>query len=444
MPRKRKASLAASVAIPSEPVERDGYSFKARFGALIAATGIAGVPRALCHFLGELGLSYADLGFITHILSYRWTSAFPYPSQRKLAEQGGVGRTGIQRRIYALQELGYLQIAERYDQQDGRRTSNGYDLTPLLERLNELILRDWDTVWKHRDPLVSDDDDDSSYPPPSVDNSSPSPQSEAGASPQKWVGHLSQKAVGASRDLAAGPAQRSGHKQDPANLDTEAIDPPSQDQSINEKQIRATTLHPSTEKHSPPGPTLTSIDERIATCSDQFHDRRHLAANRTRALHLYQQSGLPLDEFVAVLGEAAERTLNHSDRIAGPHAMPYFFGVVKGVLRERGLSIDERPTQSSGREGPVDLGRLATILGRRLDARQVEHWLAGAQVLDWDTEKGYCEIGVTDPDGARKLGLEYHRLLSRAVCELVGRSVDVEVRWVGTPGNLVRNEVDGP
>jgi hypothetical protein len=82
----------------SDGTSRDGYSFKARFGALIAATGVAGVPRALCHYLGELGLSYADLGFVTHVLSYRWTSAFPFPAQRKLAEQAGIGRTGIQRR----------------------------------------------------------------------------------------------------------------------------------------------------------------------------------------------------------------------------------------------------------------------------------------------------------------------------------------------------------
>src|SRR5205814_53487 len=83
-------------------------------------TGVAVVPRALCHYLGELGLSYTDLGFITHILSYRWTTAYPFPAQRKLAQQAGVGRTGIQRRVYALQSLGYLEIAERYTQDDGR------------------------------------------------------------------------------------------------------------------------------------------------------------------------------------------------------------------------------------------------------------------------------------------------------------------------------------
>ncbi|MGH2411830.1 MAG: hypothetical protein ACRDGS_15925, partial [Chloroflexota bacterium] len=92
----------------TEDPGRDRYRFKARFGALIAATGVAGVPRALCHYLGELGLSYADLGFITHILSYRWTSDYPFPSQRRLAEQAGIGRTGIQRRAYALQALEYL------------------------------------------------------------------------------------------------------------------------------------------------------------------------------------------------------------------------------------------------------------------------------------------------------------------------------------------------
>lgn len=436
MPRKRKTSVDPPVATPSDPVERDSYSFKARFGALIAATGVAGVPRALCHYLGELGLSYADLGFVTHILSYRWTSAFPYPSQRKLAEQGGVGRTGIQRRVYALQELGYLRIAERYDQQDGRRTSNGYDLTPLLDRLNELILRDWDTVWKHRDPLVSDGDDESGYPPPPVDNSPSGPQYEAGGRPQKWAGEVSQKSAGAISDLGAGPAQKSARKKDPIDQDIPRQDPRKRDQSIREKQLRATMASSEVEGNlTPPPPGVTtSLDEVIATYSAQFQDRRHLTANRTRVQRLYQQSGLPLDEFVAVLGEASARTIDHTDKISGPHSMPYFFGVIKGILRERGQVVDGPSDQADGQDDPVDLARLATILGRRIDARLVNRWLAGAQILHWDTDNASCEIGLTDRDGARKLGLEYRRILGRAVHDVVGRPIEVDVRFIDASG----------
>jgi biotin operon repressor len=302
---------------------------------LIAATGVAGVPRALCHYLGELSLSYTDLGFITHILSYRWTSAYPFPSQRKLAAQAGIGRTGIQRRICALQDLGYLEVAERYDEQNGRRTSNGYNLTPLLERLNELILRDWDTLWKHRDPLVSNGEDDETTPPRPVDSSPPGPQKSAGASRQKWAGGRSQKWVGPGRRMSVGPAPRSAPEVEAPNSDAARMESQSiEDEPVEEKHHRATTT-----PHVSP---LVLIERAIAADSDELGDQRHLAANRTRARRLWSQTDLPADEFVRILGEARARTLEHAERVISqertgvhlaPMLMPYYFGVVKGILR---------------------------------------------------------------------------------------------------------------
>jgi hypothetical protein len=333
----------------SSGLARDDYSFKARFGALIAATGVAGVPRALCQYLGELGLSYTDLGFITHVLSYRWTTAFPFPAQRKLADQAGIGRTGIQRRVYALQALGYLVVAERFDQRDGRRTSNGYDFTPLLERLNELILRDWETVWKHRDPLVSDGEDESANPHSTVDNRTDHPQNGEGHRAQEWVGGRAQNAVGAGANLRVRDAHKSAPKEDLPQVSNRVSDLRQTDREPPERKpnLRTTTTAIVASNQATSRIPEASADHRtrevdslVDQYSDQFGDSRHVASNRSRARRLWQQTALSSEDFARALADAGARTIAHTVNVE--NRMSYFFGVLKGVLRDRGFPVDDR------------------------------------------------------------------------------------------------------
>lgn len=457
MPRKSRGqegsasrpSDRASIAI--EDSSKDRYRFKARFGALIAATGVAGVPRALCHYLGELGLSYADLGFITHILSYRWTSAYPFPSQRKLAEQAGIGRSGIQRRAYALQALEYLQIAERYDQDDGRRTSNGYDLTPLLDRLNELILRDWDTVWKHRDPLVSDDvpgeADSFTRVDNSVDNSPDRSQESVGDRLQKWEGPHPHKAAGDSGDFGASPADKNHHEEE--SIKKRQLQPTTPDrrgENLEKNSLRATTttvptLVDSKSTGDVEAGRTRAIDRVVADYSDQFDDRRHLSSNRTQARRLCQQSGLEVEEFVQVLYEAGARTASHLDRIEKaesdgihhtPKVMPYFFGVIRGVLRERGCKVEENISDAS-KQG-VSLDALCTALSKRVKREMALRWLDGAQILDWNQAGKRLLLGIADPAGAGKLRAEYSAVLQRAIDDIAGPGVSIEVEPIAGSG----------
>lgn len=364
MPRKSRQWPDDNLPVdPDAEDPRAQYRFKERFGALIAATGVAAVPRALCHYLGELGLSYADLGFITHLLSYRWTSAYPFPKQRKLAQQAGLTRNGVQRRVYALQSLGYLDITERFDQESGRRTSNGYDLTPLLDRLNTLILRDWDTIWKHRDPLVSDGDDDDNVDN-LVEKSAPHRVLSAPAGTQNSAGGRQQISAGVSRHSSLDPAHRNQSHEKESFDNKQVLKGRSKEDEIpakEEENLRATTTKASISSNSQlvsvNHPRSATLDRIIADYSDQFGDRRHLSSNRSRARRLWAQTDLTDEEFAKVLYLAGARTAAHADQVRNvesdgvhwePKLMPYFFGVVKGILQERGWQIDESRPPSRG------------------------------------------------------------------------------------------------
>jgi len=432
MPRRKPAQPdgAAPVGPPAAPDRRAQYRFRERFGALIAATGVAGVPRALCHYLGELGLSYADLGFITHLLSYRWTTAYPYPKQRKLAAQAGLTRNGIQRRVYALQSLGYLNANERFDQQSGRRTTNSYDLTPLLDRLNDLILRDWDTVWKHRDPLVADSAEDESEASVQIAVDNPPPGRELSASPgtQDSAIPLPRKSAGARRANVASPADSSGqHGLDTPEPDAPPDDdpPPDQDASDEDAIHRPATATSRLDCSIP-----EELARAIADYSDQFGDRRHLAGNRTRALRLWQESGLAEGEFLRAVYTAGARTATRADRVRGSSStgepdgpknlMPYFFGVLKGVVGE----------VAAGGDGPTESAAMRKIrlrLAESLHPTLVTGWLAGARVVSHDRASGELVLALTNEVGARKLGVEYRRLLVRAANEAVGDVSSVEL-----------------
>jgi hypothetical protein len=447
VPRRDLRQSRGEVRLGSEPksadTSRDEYSFKARFGALIAATGVAGVPRALCHYLGELGLSYADLGFVTHLLSYRWTTAFPFPAQRKLAEQAGIGRTGIQRRVYALQALGYLVVAERFDQRDGRRTSNGYDFTPLLDRLNELILRDWETVWKHRDPLVSDGEEEPADPQPGVDNRPDRSQNDGGRRPQKWVGDHSQETAGAGADLKVGRAHKSAHKEDlPERRGNDlSIKRENREPTERNSHLRTTTTTApsspqdvSAMESSATGDDERAIDSIMDEYSDQFRDSRHVASNRSRARSLWQQTTLSPQEFVRALADAGARTAAHATRV--DNAMPYFFGVLKGVLRERGFEADDRPRQDRGTPTSILL-KVRHELSKRIRPELARRWLDDAWLMEWLPDEERCVLGLADVEAVQKLRLEYFGLLKRTIRELAGRDMRVDVV-------LLPNATDGP
>lgn len=432
---------------------RDAYRFEARFGKVIAACGVAAVPRALCFYMGELGLSYADLGFLCHLFSYRWTSAVPYPRTRSLALQAGVTRAGIQKRIAALVSLGYLRVEPRYAPDTGRQTSNGYDLSPLLARLESCIRRDWHTVWKGKDPLVGEDEPDPFDAPQRVGIISPLRQpASAGGHQQKLAGGRRQKLAGrgeASLAPSANQWQHPGEESpdpDPEPAKIHSRKQPgtkratartttalarssstrqqgSEQELIEREQVPASPRTASARSVRDDRAGERAIVTRMDTISAQLGDAPgSRSSNRTRVRRLWQASGLPAAEFLAAMEEALARTEASADRIGRPEgrvgrgvgrAVPYFFGVLQNVVGAAG-----RPRPPAG-WGKV-LRRLRAVLRAdlvdELAAAPVELTAEGATITLAAGRARDCFTGT------------YRPLLERALSDALGRPARARFR----------------
>ncbi len=108
------------------------------YGRTIAEQGVAPIPTALFRYQRELGLSFQEVAFICHLLSYRWTVKDPYPSIRELSKLTGVSEKTLHSYKKSLVEKGLIVVRNRYDSSNGQ-LSNEYDLTPVFEKLQKII-----------------------------------------------------------------------------------------------------------------------------------------------------------------------------------------------------------------------------------------------------------------------------------------------------------------
>lgn len=116
-------------------------SFDARYGILIRRDGIATVPAALFRYQAALGLSVPECWFLCVVLSYRWNKDAPYPSLGMIAERAGVTERVLHKYLASLKERGLVNVVARFAE-SGFQLSSAYELDPLFERLEELILND--------------------------------------------------------------------------------------------------------------------------------------------------------------------------------------------------------------------------------------------------------------------------------------------------------------
>jgi hypothetical protein len=219
----------------------------------------------------------------------------------------------------------------------------------LLDRINEFFLREWETVCKHRDPLVCVGEDEPANPHSAVDNRTDRPQNGAVPLAQEWVGGRAQKAAGAGAFLRVRGAAKSGPKEDSpelrkevSNMSQTGREPPERNPNL---RTTTTTIVPPNQNASSASPASANrpsrdLDALVDEYSDQFGDSRHVASNRSRARRLWQQTGLSSEDFARALIDAGARTIAHTANVE--NRMSYFFGVLKGVLREWGLVVHDR------------------------------------------------------------------------------------------------------
>lgn len=116
----------------------DDTSFVARYGRVIAKAGISAIPLALFTHQKALGLKPTHMWFICYILAHRWSSDFPYPSLKKMAERTGYSQEHIHTIKDELVQTGYLRVINRHGPQ-GNQINNAYDFSGLLAALATLI-----------------------------------------------------------------------------------------------------------------------------------------------------------------------------------------------------------------------------------------------------------------------------------------------------------------
>ena len=96
------------------------------------------IPSVLVRALPRLHLDANGLAVLICLIDYWWAPEdLPWPSKKLLAETLGVSERTIQRTLRRLQEEKLITAEARYLSAGGQ-TSNRYDLSPLVARLEEI------------------------------------------------------------------------------------------------------------------------------------------------------------------------------------------------------------------------------------------------------------------------------------------------------------------
>ncbi|MDA8219814.1 MAG: hypothetical protein M0Z94_19620 [Dehalococcoidales bacterium] len=342
---------------------RQEFSFDARYGRLIRKAGIGTIPFALFHYQAELDLTPQEVWLVGYVLSHRWTSELPFPALREMARRSGVTTKTLEKYKKGLEGKGYLEVVRR-TRPDGGNTSIGWDFSPLFELIDRLITRDIEQ-WVQRNPqfleeeLPSLGDNTGDY---AVDNSPPVVRGYHGPGVVGSPGARGQGYYGAGEDGEYAPSTQGNTliEEDTFEQENAEIGTPGAGKA-GQRKIRTTTSSSSKRPRSagssfvPESPPETRlerlppsisplIDKVVVDYSTRLHDApKSFRSNCTRARRLWDDSGLPTDDFVGLLHRAYETTEENAHRIRksardGPYGarnkMPYFFSVLAGLVEK--------------------------------------------------------------------------------------------------------------
>ncbi len=111
---------------------------EAKWGTDVIAQGFTILPSMLFRAQKRLGLSMQQLAVIVQLSDFWWREdELPWPKKGTLAERLGITEKQVQRLCAQLEKAGYIQ---RVTRMTGRgQTSNGYDLSGLRKKLQDLV-----------------------------------------------------------------------------------------------------------------------------------------------------------------------------------------------------------------------------------------------------------------------------------------------------------------
>lgn len=300
-------------------------SFAARYGRVILKYGVTAVPRAIFTHQQALGLSPQQVWFISYIFSFRWSTALPYPSLKKMATQTGYSRSQIHVIKSELEAAGYLLTTNRSNAEGGQGT-NAYDFSELLNRTTELLNPAAASISSEADEITKDAPRSWRAPRPGRRRSTSEVVTPRSSAPQTGSSDKDRTPVVKRNVQGGGEKERTGGSEMGRNgsvvgTSPDVVQEPGQgvvkgvahevETSHEEEYHKDDSNHPSTkkveqtadgERTSPPySPYIAAV---ITDFSDELNDSVHVVSNVTQALRLWQSSGLGEQAFIELLYEA--------------------------------------------------------------------------------------------------------------------------------------------
>jgi predicted transcriptional regulator len=117
----------------------DKNTLNTKWGKQTMAVGFTVLPSVLLRSQARLKIKCNELAVLVHLIEHWWTpGTMPWPSKKTLGERLGVSDKTVQRAIVKLEKAKLIQRNSRFLKSSRGRTSNEYDLTLLVERLQEI------------------------------------------------------------------------------------------------------------------------------------------------------------------------------------------------------------------------------------------------------------------------------------------------------------------
>lgn len=113
-------------------------NFDQKWGEALSSKGWIAVPVMLVTSQKKLNINSMEMNILLHLLMYWWDKdKHPYPSQISMAERIGVSVRTIQRHLETLSNKGLI-IKISSPTINSFKTRNTYNLTPLVNKLNQI------------------------------------------------------------------------------------------------------------------------------------------------------------------------------------------------------------------------------------------------------------------------------------------------------------------
>lgn len=110
-----------------------------KWGRAVLKPGFTVVPSVILRAQARLHIDATELAVLLHLIDHWWQpDGMPWPAKKVIAGRLGVSLKTVQRAIVRLEEEGLLRRQPRF-RQHGGRTSNLYDLSPLVAKLEPIV-----------------------------------------------------------------------------------------------------------------------------------------------------------------------------------------------------------------------------------------------------------------------------------------------------------------